>query len=441
MDTKRLSRAVVSVLLGMAALVASSCARGGGAVATPTTAPVGGMEPITVVIWTAYGKQLAPAVQAYNQKMKDAGKQIQVSMVELGLEEIPDKFAVGLTAGDVPDILDLDLVLAPKFTSMGAFVDITSLVEEAGLRDDFNPKFLDLGVWDGRIYMIPFSADVSALLYNKDLFRAAGLDPEARIETWDDFRKAAVAIKNANLKTKDGLPVYSFVACAGPGSKMFCDMPFIWTNGGDWLGSDGQVILDAPQTLEAFKWYTDLLYYVDKVHPPNPGAITWDDKMNMFANGQAAMICTGSYSIEEFKQRAPNLDYGVFLFPHPAGKGGPSSFIGGDLIGIPKASKHPSEAWDFILYCLSEDVQVEIWARNGMPPVRLSMAKNKYFEAEPRYYVFADGVRYGQVPKTVHYNEFYDPWNVAWEEIYAGSKPLDQILREAADRMREIAGR
>lgn len=406
---------------------------------TPAPAPSSAAEePVKLTIWTAYGKQLAPAIEAYNQKMKAEGKNVQIGMVELGGEEIPDKFAVGLATGDVPDILDLDLVLAPRFASMGAFTDITSLVQEAGLKDDFNPKFLDLGVWDDRIYMLPFSADVSALFYNKDILKAAGLDPEMKIETWDDMTEMVLAVKNAQLKTEAGLPIYGFASSKGPGGKMFCDMPFIWTNGGNWLDDQGSVILDSPETLEAMQWYTDLLFNKDKVAPPNPAALTWDDKMNMFYGGQVAMIATGSYAMEEVKDRAPDLNYGVCLFPHPEGKGAPTAFIGGDLIGIPKASTHAAEAWEFILYALSPEVQIEIWAQNGLPPVRLSLAENKYFDAEPRYYVFFDGVRMGQVPKTVHYNELYDPWGIVWDEIFEGTKPLEQILADAATRMREI---
>jgi multiple sugar transport system substrate-binding protein len=99
--------------------------------------------------------------------------------------------------------------------------------------------------------------------------------------------------------------------------------------------------------------------------------------MNMFYGGQVGVICSGSYALAEVKDRAPNLNYGLFLFPHPAGKGGPSSFIGGDLIGIPKDSKHPDEAWDFIQYALSSAIQVDVWAKDGMPPVRESLTKNK----------------------------------------------------------------
>ena len=450
MRTKGRLILVLLVVSAAAILVVASCAPQ----ATPTSPPakeptieptveptVAKEELVQVSIWTAYATQLEPAAEAYNAKMKAEGKNVEIVMVEVGFGEIPDKFAVGLTTGDVPDILDLDLVLAPKFASMGAFMDITELVEQAGLRDDFNPKFLDLGIWDDKIYMIPFSADVSAMFYNKETFRQAGLDPDTPIETWDDFRAAAVAIAEAGLKTKDGRPVYAWVKDGtDAGAQMFCDMPFVWTSGGGWLNDKGEVIFESPETVEAMQWMSDLIHK-DNATPPNLAAIGWDDKMNMFYDGQACMICTGSYAIAEAQERAPDLDFGMFLFPHPVGKGGPSSFIGGDLIGIPKDSKHPEAAWDFILYTMSEEIQVEIWAKAGMPPVRTSMGHNKYFDAEPRYQIFAEGVRVGKCPKTVHYNELYDPWGVAWSEVIEGQRPVPDILSDAADRMRAIVSK
>jgi multiple sugar transport system substrate-binding protein len=220
---------------------------------------------------------------------------------------------------------------------------------------------------------------------------------------------------------------------------MFCDMPFVWTGGGDWLNDAGEVIFDNADTQKGMEWLTGI-YTTEGMTPPNPQSATWDDKMQAFYSGQAAVICSGSYVVNEVKEKAPDLDYGLMLFPHPTGQGDVSSFIGGDVIGIPAKSKHPEEAWDFIQYALSEKVQVEIWAKSGLPPVRQSLAKNKYFDEAPIYYTFGEGVAKGRVPKTTHYQALYDPWKSAWDAIFAGTS-VDQALKEAAEAMREIVSR
>lgn len=213
-----------------------------------TEVPTKSAEKITLVIWTAYGEQLKPAMEAYNKKMADEGKNIEVTGADL-TESLPDKFAAGLTTGDVPDILDLDLVLAPNFTSKGALLDITDRVTAEGWTKDFNPKFLDLGVWDGKVYMVPFSADVSVLFYNKNIFKKAGLDPDKAPETWEELEADLIKIRDAKLTNDAGQPVYAFATSNGAGGKMFCDLPFLWTNGGGTTDATGKVILDTPNRL------------------------------------------------------------------------------------------------------------------------------------------------------------------------------------------------
>jgi multiple sugar transport system substrate-binding protein len=417
-STKSVLRAALASSVALGALVTVAIAQ----------------DPVNVTIWTAYGAQLQPAVDAFNAKMKAEGKAVVVVPTELAGEQISDKFAVAVTSGDVPDILDLDLVLAPKFIELGALLDITDKVTAAGITD-FNPKFLDLGVKDNQTYMVPFSADVSALYYNKDIFKAAGLDPEKTPKTWDEFQAAVQKIADAKLKAADGAPIYAFSAASDPGAKMFCDMPFVWTNGGNWLDAEGNVIIDSKESKEGVA-YLAKIETTEGLSPPNPASYTWDNKMNDLESGHVAIVCTGSYAINEIKTKAPNINFGTMLFPSPKGDN-PSSFIGGDMIGIPAQGHHPDEAWEFIQFALSQGVQVDIWSKNGMPSVRESMRENDYFNAEPRFYTFSDGVKYGQVPKTIFYNDFYEPWGTAWTDIYAG-KPVDQALDEAAVRMRDI---
>jgi multiple sugar transport system substrate-binding protein len=405
----------------------------------PTPAPTPtSSEPVTVTIWTAYGPQLQPAIDTYNKQLKAAGKNVTIVATELGLDSISDKFAVALTTGDVPDILDLDLVLAPKFTSQGVMTDITDRVLQAGF-NDFNASFADQGVWNGKTYMIPFSADVSALYYSKAVFRKVGLDPESPPQTWEDFRAALDKIAAANLKTDDGQPVHAFAGTSDAGGRAFCDLPFLWTGGGNWVDREGKVVFDSPETKQAMQWLAGI-YTSGGLTPPNPQSATWDDKMNAFYAGQAAVVCSGSYVVEQIVEKAPNLDYGLMLFPHPASGGDATSFIGGDVIGIPAGSKHPEEAWGFIQYALSKDIQVDVWAKSGLPPVRSSLEKNAYFDAKPVYYTFAKGLAQGQVPKTPHYQELYDPWKGAWDAIFSGTA-VDAAVDEAAKTMRDIVSR
>ena len=57
---------------------------------------------------------------------------------------------------------------------------------------------LHLGEAEGRYYGIPYTVDLSGLVWNKELFREAGLDPERPPETWDELIEYAQKLTKTN---------------------------------------------------------------------------------------------------------------------------------------------------------------------------------------------------------------------------------------------------
>ena len=89
------------------------------------------------------------------------------------------KIAQGIATGDVPDLMGMDLIYAPQFEEAGSLVDITDKLSDVpDLLKAASPGHMQVATYEDRTYGVPLYADVSALFYNKDLFKAAGLDPE-----------------------------------------------------------------------------------------------------------------------------------------------------------------------------------------------------------------------------------------------------------------------
>ena len=89
------------------------------------------------------------------------------------------KIAQGIATGDVPDLMGMDLIYAPQFEDAGQLVDVTDkLADIKSELDTASPGHMRVATYNDRLYGVPLYADVSALFYNKDLFKAAGLDPE-----------------------------------------------------------------------------------------------------------------------------------------------------------------------------------------------------------------------------------------------------------------------
>ena len=95
--------------------------------------------------------------------------------------------------GDVPDILSIDLIFMPDFMKAGFMTDITDKMKGDPNIGRVSPSHIKLATYKDRLYGVPGTPDVSVLLWNKDLFRKAGLDPEkgptTMQEVYDDAKK------------------------------------------------------------------------------------------------------------------------------------------------------------------------------------------------------------------------------------------------------------
>ena len=110
-------------------------------------------------------------------------------------------FAVQLAGGSLPDVFTVPFTDAKTLLENGQLNDVTAEVEALGYADKFNPVILE-GVQDndGKIYGFPRQAYAMGLHYNRELFEAAGLDPDAPPTTWDEVRAAAKTISEKTGK-------------------------------------------------------------------------------------------------------------------------------------------------------------------------------------------------------------------------------------------------
>ena len=145
------------------------------------------------------------------------------------------------------------------------------------------------------------------------------------------------------------------------------------------------------------------------------------------------------FAIGILKKEHPEIDFGVA--PLPGEKSGSASFAGGDSIAIPVNSKHKKEAWEFIVWSLSEEVQVEQFAKNGSIPVRSDLADNTYSKQDARFAMASKAMQDGRTPYSTHFNQLINdpngPWLAMLQEAIFG-KGVDPAIKEAQVRFRKI---
>jgi multiple sugar transport system substrate-binding protein len=348
----------------------------------------------TLKLWTrAYQMPvLTPVIEKWNAK---GGIQIEALYINDG--EYVTKVSTAFATNSEPDILSADVVYMPQFNLAGRFTDLTKQIKDLPFGDKLISGHVGIGTYKGKKYAVPFSADVSVLFYNKDLFRKAGLDPESPPKTWAEIITYAEKIRAL------GSDYYGFYFTGSTsGGYAFTWLPYIWASGGDIFTKDGtKATIDTPIVREALKFYQDLV--TKKLVPAGAAVDTGSNWTAPFLTGKIGMIVNGPSTINLLKKDHPEIDFGVALLP---GKnGGASTFTGGDDMAISKNSKLKKEAWSFLSFLLSDEVQLEIYAKNGQPTLRTDLAENKYVQADPRLVTVNKAVGLGQCPYTFKYNE------------------------------------
>lgn len=385
-----------------------------------------GKKEITIWVREQLDAPIKAVVEQYNQQSED----VEVKATVYPDKEFADQLTLALSSGTAPDIVSLDDVFAPYYESIDALADITEEFNELEYKDQFSEGMLELGQYEGKQYAIPFAPDVSVLLYNKDHFKEVGLDESKGPETWAELTEYA-----QKLTTNDR---YGYTYAGGEGgSQMFTFMPYVWGNGGDILDDAGKKsLLDMPESIEALDFY-DKLTNEYKVTPPGAATYSWSESQDAFLTGKASMAVLGAGQVYDFITNHPELNFGVSLIPMNEGKEH-SSFCGGDNIAITKQSENKEEAWDFIQFALSEEAQVEVFAKNGLLPARLDMFENQYFEENPEFKVMGQALECATAPYTVKYNELYQPILTATQNCLLGDMSAEEAFTKGAEEITKI---
>ena len=126
-------------------------------------------------------------VRMWNEENPDR----KINLTYIPHTEMVPKIAQAIASGEVPDLMGMDLIYGPQFEAAGQLVDITDLIGDDPNLATASPGHMAVSTYDGRLYGVPLYADVSALFYNKDLFRQAGLDPEKPPTSLAEIREYA----------------------------------------------------------------------------------------------------------------------------------------------------------------------------------------------------------------------------------------------------------
>jgi multiple sugar transport system substrate-binding protein len=352
--------------------------------------------------------------------------------------EMVAKIAQGVASGDVPDLMGMDLIYAPQFENAGQLTDITDQISSWPELKTASPGHMTVATFNNRLFGVPLYADVSALFYNKDLFKKAGLDPNKPPTSLAEIRTYADKITALGGDIKG---YYLPGNCAG--CNIFTVGPLMWASGATIeAGKCGDEPLVGDGVKQVDQWARDMVA-AGNVHEGDR-AETGATFHLQFGSGKVGMMGTGNFNITLARDQMKDhpFEFGISLLPGvEAGK--TASFIGGDLVVIPKGSKRVDDAIAFMKFILSDNEQVEGYAKLLNLTTRSDMANNKYFQAEPLVQDVAKALSVGRTPYTLTFfeqiNDPAGPWLQHLQRAYYTADNLDTVIADAKTAMKAIS--
>lgn len=414
--TRRMQR-VGGVLAASALLVGlAACSSGGGGSSPLASAgPEGVDDGSELTLWTRapLEKQAKLLVEAYN-----ASHENQVKLTVVPNDDYVAKVGAAAGSDSLPDLFAADIVYVPNWVEQGLFQDLTANIDGLDFKDEINQGHLAAGTSDGKEHVLPFVLDLSMLFWNKELYKEAGLDPEQGPTTLAEFAEDAKAVQALNKPDTYGTA--TGLNCGG--CLVFTWFPSVWADGEQVMNEEGtESLLAEDGAKEVYSTWADL-WKSGAVLPSSKDEAgpTWTAG---FTEGKVGVMPYPATLLS-----STPFDVGVSGIPGP--KGGDSTFVGGDGIGVSKDSKKAAQSWNFLSWLMSEDAQVGVLAKDNDVVSRSDLAENEYSSKDPRLVTINEVASKGDTPYSLNFQEAFNsptsPWlTLVRNAVLEGSDTVD----------------
>lgn len=325
-----------------------------------------------------------------------------------------------------PDVMIMNTDQITNYGEKNLLKDLTDVIEKTGIKaEDYNETAWKSGTMDGKQYTIPLDIHPLILYYNKDLFKAAGLDPEKPPANREEFVAAA---KKLTDKSKNQ---YGFVVpTLWPNQFIFPTVFF--QNGGELL-KDGKPNYNSPEGVEALTFLRDLVQK-EKVSPAN---VQQDGEVTLFLQGKNAMQFNGPWMMEQWDKAG--INYGVTTVPQ-LGTKQQAVYANGHNFVIPSSVKDSNKLdgiTDFVKYVSENALE---WAKSGQAPASKAIyEQNEEFKKMVQQPQVAKEFEYSQfAPRVANWGQLSEP---LWAEInlaLLGKKDPQKALDDANKKAEQL---
>lgn len=384
-----------------------------------------------------WDKTLAEAMALFEQRNPN----IKVELEPVSYKDKETKYTVEIAAGKGPDVFHVHAFSLPMFFDKGFAKDLTPFIQKEGgnkFLEAWYPICIKLVTYKGKVHAMPGDYMSMVLIYNTELFKAAGLDPKKPPKTWDEL----LAYNKKLTKAPDHWG-FGVVGAKDPGFELRFS-PFIWTFGAEYLSPDyKKSALNSKEAKEAFKFFIEL-YTKYKVMPPGVTSMNPQDVRTQLAHRKIAMLIGSGWTAPIVNAINPELKAFEVLAaaPVPMKKKKVTTIWLSSWVMNPN-TKHPKEAWELLKFITSKEMELNWFVKNRVTSSRKDVSGVAPEILSDKFAsVIASQLPYGKVvPQIPQWPEIMDTITTAVQEAMTEMKTPDKALAEAHERINGILAR
>ncbi|MCL4464675.1 MAG: extracellular solute-binding protein [Chloroflexi bacterium] len=328
-----------------------------------TQAPAAQQGTKTAVFWFNQPAQL-DAFKLIVDRFHNAQNQWRLDVVLVPTQDLQTKLATAIAGGEPPDAarLHAGASLVSLFGDKGHLAPLEDW--EPNLKNtDWVAGIKDAVTRNGKILAMPVNSGCSGFIWNQDLYKASGLDPEKPPKTLDELFQFGLKI------VKPAAQIWGHYTLTAPISQTGGDyfVPVLWGYGGKEVSDDGKKVLyNSPEAVAAFQWYGDLVQK-NKCMPQQQ--VNETQMLNAFLTGKVGSIfcypaIVANIAKANFKSASTTI---------PAGPAGSKANLGFATIGVFAKAKNKEGGWAFAKFIGLDPDNMAFWnASFGQLPPRLS---------------------------------------------------------------------
>jgi multiple sugar transport system substrate-binding protein len=322
-----------------------------------------------------------------------------------------------LAGGTAADLFYLDVFLFEEFAKTGALLPLDAYLKDFPL-NDYSLPLREAFSYNSRLYGLAKDFSTLSVIYNKEVFRKAGVREPKAGWTWKDFRTTALALKAKNINP----------------TILEADfnrwIPFVNSFGGRVVDERLSIALGEKKSMEGLKFAADLVLKDKVALRASDVGSGWEGEA--FGQEKVAMIMSGPWSVSFVRDNYPNVYKNIGVVEMPKSDK-PATMIYTVAWVINKQTKDRAAALKVLKYLVSEGQEIFVKKAGVLGSSGAIAAK----DTDPLKVPFYKGAAYGsawrvRTPSGL-FSRANDEIGSRLQDVYAGKITIDQAVKQISD--------